>query len=362
MDIGGAERAVYQLVREQIRSGMRADVLVASHAGFYGELASAEGAVVHELGQRRALDMPRALKAASIIRSYDIAHFQGREPVLMEIARRLRTTRLVYTHRGGVKAYSPPKRIRHRLIGRSLRNFDALSANTAQSARAASEIFRIPQDEFHVVYNGVDFSLLDPSSDAKRMRAEVGLPSDVVVVGTCAKLLALKRIDRLIRATAAVSPEVHCLVIGDGPERSKLEQLATGLGIGRRMTFVGLRDSVGDYLQLIDVFALPSGPDEGFGNSLVEAMGTGIASIIFADGGGLLEHICNGHTGLIAADQGDFERLLTELVEDSALRQRLGSSARAAVRSRYTVEAAASGYAHLYGTILAQSGTARSIG
>jgi glycosyltransferase involved in cell wall biosynthesis len=102
------------------------------------------------------------------------------------------------------------------------------------------------------------------------------------------------------------------------------------------VSFVGLRDSVGDYLQLIDVFALPSGPDEGFGNSLVEAMGMGIASVVFADGGGLVEHISDRHTGLVAADQGAFERLLAELVENPALRHRLGSSGRGAVRSRYT--------------------------
>ena len=197
LDIGGAERAVYQLVREQLRSGMRADVLVASHAGFYGELARKEGAVLHELGQQRALDVRRALKAASIIRCYEIAHFHGREPLLMEIACRQGTARLVYTHRGGVKPYSRRKRIRHRLVRRSLRGFDVLSANTVQSARAASKIFRIPQKEFHVVYNGVDFSLLAPARVAEDVRAEAGLPPDGVVVGTCAKLLGLKRIDRL---------------------------------------------------------------------------------------------------------------------------------------------------------------------
>jgi glycosyltransferase involved in cell wall biosynthesis len=358
LDIGGAERAVYQLVREQIRTGMRADVLVASHAGFYGELARQEGAVVHELRQRRALDIPRALTAASIIKRYEIAHFQGREPVLMEIARRQRKARLLYTHRGGVKHYSRSKRLRHRLVGRSLGDFDVLSANTVQSARAASKIFRMPQEEFHVVYNGVDFSLLAPTSAAEDVRAEAGLPSDVFVMGTCAKLLGLKRIDRLIRATAALPPNVHCLVVGDGPQRRALELLAEDLGIRRRVAFVGLRESVGDYLQLMDVFALPSGPDEGFGNSLVEAMAVGIASVVFADGGGLLEHISDGRTGLVARDQRDFEGRLGELVEDSSLRRRMGQAASAFVRSRYTVEDAAAGYARLYSLSLGRSSAA----
>jgi glycosyltransferase involved in cell wall biosynthesis len=98
----------------------------------------------------------------------------------------------------------------------------------------------------------------------------------------------------------------------------------------------------------MDVFALPSGPDEGFGNSLVEAMSVGLASVVFADGGGLLEHISDGQTGLIASDQRNFEQRVTQLMEDPDLRRRIGSDARTFVRSRYQVENSVTGYASLY--------------
>jgi len=348
MDIGGAERAVYQLVRGQIRSGMRADVLVASHAGFYGQLAREAGAVVHELGQRRAFDLLRARNAASVIRQYEVAHFQSREPLLMAIATREANVNLVYTHRSGVRRYSLAKRVRHWSVSRSLERCHALAANTRQGAIAASEAFGLPMDRFRVIPNGIDFSLLTPTRPEQDVMAEVGLSTGVSVLGTCAKLVRWKRIDRLLHATAALPPDVHCLVVGDGPERWALEQLADELGIRRRVTFVGLRDSVGDYLQLMDVFALPSGPDEGFGNSLVEAMSVGLASVVFADGGGLLEHISDGQTGLIASDQRNFEQRVTQLMEDPDLRRRIGSDARTFVRSRYQVENSVTGYASLY--------------
>jgi glycosyltransferase involved in cell wall biosynthesis len=77
-------------------------------------------------------------------------------------------------------------------------------------------------------------------------------------------------------------------------------------------------------------------------------MAAGIASVVFADSGGLLEHISDGRTGLVADDQRDFERRLTQLVDDRDLRQRVGGAARAAVRSRYRAEDACFGYTRLY--------------
>ena len=60
----------------------------------------------------------------------------------------------------------------------------------------------------------------------------------------------------------------------------------------------------------MDAFCLPSASLESFGNAAVEAMAMGVPSIVFADGGGMLEHIENGVTGMIANDQSDLERSL----------------------------------------------------
>jgi glycosyltransferase involved in cell wall biosynthesis len=351
MDIGGAERAVYQLVREQIRCGVAADVLVASHAGYYGELTRGAGAVVHELGQRRAFDALRARTAASIIQRYDVAHFQSREPLLMAIATRRENVRLVYTHRSGLRRYSAIKRLRHRLVSRSLKRFDALTANTRQGAIGASAALGLPADRFEVIANGIDFSLLEPRRSRPDMLGAVGIARGATVIGTSAKLIPWKRIDRLVRATARLPQEVHCLVVGDGPELVALERLADELGVSQRVTFVGLQECIGDYLQLMDVFALPSGPDEGFGNSLVEAMGVGLPSVVFSDGGGLLEHVSDGHTGLVAAGQQDFLGKLERLIADPDTRRRLGDAGRSAVRSRYGLEQSVNKYLRLYGDV-----------
>ena len=349
MEIGGAERAVYQLVREQRRRGDRADVLLASHAGFYGERCREAGASVLELGQRSALDLSAAAAARGVFAEYHIVHFHNVEPLLVRAATRVRGPRLFYTHRGGTFRYPPRQRVRYGVATRYVRRFNGLSGNTAQGARAAARLFRLPPDRVSVTYNGIDFSLLAPVRPAADVLAELGGRDDAVRVGTSGNLRPWKRIDRLVRALARLRVDpVQLIVIGDGPARPGLEQLAAELGVGHRVRFVGRREHVGDYLQVLDVFALPSGPEESFGNSAVEAMGVGIPAVVAADGGGLIEHVEDGCTGFVVRDQAELERRLAHLARNPGLRAALGTAARASVRARYSTAAMVERYDELY--------------
>jgi glycosyltransferase involved in cell wall biosynthesis len=349
LEQGGAP--VYQLVQEQRRRGIEADVLVGSRGGFYARLVREAGAHVHELNQRGALDATVARRAAEVFNEYSIIHFHAREPLLITFAARCTGPRLFYSHRGGNDRYPLKKRLRHEIIGHHLRRrFEAVAANTRQGAKAASRIFRLPLDDIQVVYNGLDFTLLEP----RRSRAEVLLElgdqrKGITRIGTAAILRPLKRIDRLLQAVATLQDEtVHCYVLGDGPARAELELLASRLGIAERVTFAGHKTYMGDYLQLLDIFVLPSGPEESFGNAVVEAMSVGVPAVIFADGGGLTEHIDDNSTGVIASDQSDFERSLKELATDPVLRRRLGAAGKASVRRKYTLEAMADAHSRLY--------------
>ena len=348
MEIGGAERAVYQLVREQRRRGTEADVLLGSSGGFYGELAREAGARVHELHLKRGSDVVAAGRARPLLRKYEIVHFHAPEPALMHIAAGERRLRRFYTHRGGFRRYPVAKRIRHALVRRALRRFDGVSANTFQSARSASALFGLPLESIAVVYNGIDFSLLLPQRARDDVLGELGLRGKAApVVGTAANLQRWKRVDRLLHAAAALD-RVHCLVLGDGPARPELEDTSHRLGISDRVTFTGKKSHVGDYLQVMDVFVLPSGPEEAFGNAVVEAMGVGLPPIVFSDGGGLTEHISNGESGFIVNDQSELERRLRELLADDSLRADIGASAMAAARTKYSLDAMLVGYEALY--------------
>lgn len=348
LEEGGAP--VYQLVLEQRRRGLATDVLVANKGGFYAERTREAGARVHELGQRRAFDMSVIRRARAILQGYPIVHFHATEPVLIALAAREPHLRLFYTHRAGFHDYSVRKRFRHAIIGHYLRRFDGITANTRQSAQAAARLFGLAPDSITVVYNGLDFNLLEPRRSREEVLSELrDGRRDVTRIGTAAILRRLKRVDRLIRATAAIQDEsVHCYIFGDGPARPELERLASTLKVSDRVTFVGHKRDMGDYLQVLDVFVLPSGPEEAFGNAVVEAMAVGIPSVVFVDGGGLIEHIEDRSTGVIVRDQNEFVQTLLQLTRDEALRRDLGVAASESIRRKYTMHAMVAGYDALY--------------
>jgi glycosyltransferase involved in cell wall biosynthesis len=355
MSIGGAERAVYQLVREQRRRGTEADIAVASEIGIYGERSREAGAVVHELGCRRALDLTGSRRLTRLADGYDIVHHHGIEPLLIAASARARSPRLVYTHRGGVREHGWRKRLRVRLAKPCLRRFAALSGNTRQSAYVLARYLGIPERDVAVVYNGLDFELLDPVRAPEDVRLD--LPPwapDVFLVGTAANLQPLKRVHFLLEAVARLDdPLVRCLVLGDGPDRERLEELTAALELGDRVAFLGRRDHIGDYLQLLDAFVLPSGPQEAFGNAAVEAMAVGIPTVVFEDGGGLTEHVVDRVTGRVVPDVDSLAEALSELIRDENLRHRLGAEGRLYVRAEYSLDPMADRCAALYARALA---------
>lgn len=359
MGIGGAERAVYQLIREQRARGVEADVVIGTEAGLYGDRVRETGAAVFELGARGATDLVRQRKITSILRSYTVAHFHVLEPALIAAAASGRRARFVYTHRGGVRSYGATKRARHSIVRPFLkRRFHAISANTRQSARAIAAMVGIDPSGVAVIYNGIDFSLLAPLRPPPDVELELrGISRDSLLIGTAANLQRWKRVDRLVRAVARLEDDaIRCVILGDGPARSELEDLARALGLTERVTFLGRKDHVGDYLQLLDVFVLPSGPEEGFGNAAVEAMGVGIPTVVFVDGGGLTEHVIDGETGRTVRSVDDLVRVVTELASDRVRRQELGTRGERYVRSTYSLDAMFERYARLYDRVLTPPG------
>ncbi len=350
MSIGGAERAVYQLVREQRLRGIEADVLLCSGGGFYAERAREAGATVHELGQRRAADLRIARRARGVLQRYEILHVHGLELALIHLASRCEGVRRFYTHRGGVFDYSAKRLLRYKLASRHLRlQFSGVSANTRQGARAAARLFGIREQQIAVTYNGIDFALLQPRRSREEVLAELGGDPRAVRVGTSAHLRDWKRTERLLSAVSRVHDvALECVVAGDGPALAGLQQLARDLGIDDRCTFTGRVEHIGDYLQAMDVFVLPSGPEESFGNAAVEAMGVGLPTVVFEDGGGLVEHVEDGQTGFVVADVEQLSRRLLELARNETLRAELGQNARRHATFKYDVETMVRSYNALY--------------
>jgi glycosyltransferase involved in cell wall biosynthesis len=118
------------------------------------------------------------------------------------------------------------------------------------------------------------------------------------------------------------------LVAGDGPERARLEELCTRLGIADSVRILGYQQNVTACYEIADVFALPS-YSEGSPNVLLEAMDAGLPIVATAVGG-VGEMIRNGEHGLLvpAGDVEGIARSVVALLNDAELRLALTNAAR----------------------------------
>jgi glycosyltransferase involved in cell wall biosynthesis len=352
MEIGGAERAVYQLIRGQLETGINANVLICNSLGYYGERVRDAGAKVISLGMRSTFDALRLSAFKQALVPFDLVHFHSCEPLLMNAVPRNREKRLVYTHRGGAFEYPwiKPKLRMWACKGPIRSRFFAVSGNTRQGANAAAKLFGLDPEKVKVTYNGIEFGLIRPSLPKLEVLSRIKANTEnKIIIATSANLRPWKRIDYLLRAIKAVDhSQLLTLIIGDGPDKQRLETMTRDLKLEREVLFVGKQSNVFDYLQLADIFVLPSNSAESFGNSAIEAMAMGIPTIVMKDGGGLVEHIDDGASGFIADDEADLQCKLSSLIESESLRKSLGAAGERSVKQKYSVKNMIASYSDLY--------------
>lgn len=180
--------------------------------------------------------------------------------------------------------------------------------------------------------NGVDwetFSSLPTQTEARR---QLGIGSRHVLL-TVSRLVSWKRVDRAISALPGVLqdyPDSVLMVVGDGPERRQLEQLAESLGVRDHIRFVGAvpHREIPAYLAAADVF-LSFYDLSNVGNPLLEAMMAG-KCIVTLNNGNTSRFIRNRENGILL-EYEDLPRLpevIKELLANDDLRNRLGTNAR----------------------------------
>ncbi len=190
----------------------------------------------------------------------------------------------------------------------------------------------IPSERISLLRNGVDrhrFKKLDDAA-RRRMRAGFRLPDTAFVVGTVASLTQVKQHALLIKGLARVAsalPNVHLLLVGDGPLRDSLSELARAKGVLDRVCFTGQREDVPSLMGCMDAYVCCSA-SEGMNNSLLDAMAAGLP-IIATDVGDNAILVRQGIEGLVV-DSSHHEAIgeaLKILTNDPAVCRRFAVAA-----------------------------------
>ncbi|HTQ06396.1 MAG TPA: glycosyltransferase family 4 protein [Polyangiaceae bacterium] len=190
-----------------------------------------------------------------------------------------------------------------------------------------------PRTGVDVVYYPIEAPTGEPSPDERRaLRAELGVYDDTVLIMQACRMQAWKGHDRLLRALAHLrAPTIWlCVLIGDAQRpaerayRAKLEEDARALGVTARVRFLGQRDDVPRLLRAADIHCQPNAEPEPFGIAFVEALQAGLPTVTLDMGGP--REIVTPAVGRLVTNEGELARALDELVNDAALRRKLGAA------------------------------------
>ena len=201
--IGGAPRAVYQLVREQsARDEWRVGIAFGRAQGTYAQMLRELGCEVIDLDMRSGADILSALRHVGRLREFDIHHFHALEVGQIAASIPCRSATRVYTHRHGayLEPVSATKRLRRAIGGFALRRYiHAVSGNTQHATRFVVQRYRLQHLPATTTYNGIDFSLLQPTRGRQEVRAALELAENLIVVGSSGALKHWKRFELLIQ-------------------------------------------------------------------------------------------------------------------------------------------------------------------
>lgn len=225
----------------------------------------------------------------------------------------------------------------------------------------ATQLWKVPADRIRLIRNGIRLDVFAPSAAGPDLRRELGIPQEALVVGAVGHLRAEKNFVRLLDACAAMdsasSPDrpVHVLIVGDGEERSRLEERAARPDLQGRVHLAGYRSDPHRLYQAMDVFAITSDTEQ-MPVCLLEAMASGLP-VVSTDVGDIRAVLPAEQEAWLAPLEGAstvraLARRLAELAGDRETRRRLGALNRWRVEERFSFEAMLSTYREIYHEVL----------
>jgi glycosyltransferase involved in cell wall biosynthesis len=240
---------------------------------------------------------------------------------------------------------------------------DAFIGVAPSHGRHLVEVERFPETKVRVIPNGIDVARFSKAYDAVAARRALGIDETPPLAGIVAALRPEKNHALLIRAFARVRqqiPAAELLIIGDGPERESLEQLAGALKLAGAVHFLGNRQDVPELLATLDVFVLTS-KMEANPVSILEAMASG-KPVVAPRVGSIAESVADGCTGFLTepGNEAQVAERLVQLLGDRPLARQMGQGGQAAVVEHGSLERMVGGYEELLTEIYDRKATGES--
>jgi glycosyltransferase involved in cell wall biosynthesis len=356
LDHSGAEKQFSLLATRLPRNEFDVHAVTLTRGGPYESMIRNAGVRMTNLGKRMKFDPLALWRLRSLIEAEnpDILHswiFAANSYARL-IAGKKRGPKVVISERC-VDSWKSPWQLwlDRRQIGRTTR----LIGNS----QSVAEFYRslgVPQERLVVIPNAVEIPN-SPAADRDQALAKFDIPPGSHVVGFAGRLAPQKRVKDIVWAMQLLKQlrdRVYLMLVGDGPERESLFELARHMECEHLVRFVGHRDDAARLIGLFNVFWLAS-DFEGMSNSIMEAMAAGVP-VVATDIPPNRELVVDGQTGFLVkvGDSVGMAQFADRILADPALAQRLGDAGRERMRTSFSVEKMVEAHAELYRQVLTE--------
>jgi glycosyltransferase involved in cell wall biosynthesis len=232
---------------------------------------------------------------------------------------------------------------------------DAFIAVAQSHGKFLVDFERFPESKVTVIPNGINTERFRPDLEVRsRVRRELNLPATAPVIGIVAALRPEKNHEMFVEVAARVQRVVRdsqFLIIGEGPERAKIEAAIEKHSLQYQVQMLGNRSDTHRLLSAIDVFALTS-HNEANPVSILEALSTEVP-VVSTRVGSIAETVIDGETGY-CVDPGDAESMaerIQGLILDSKKHATIGEKGRQRVQKYGSLQSMVAGYEELISRI-----------
>ena len=202
----------------------------------------------------------------------------------------------------------------------------------------------ISPEKIEVIYNSISLERFNPGTvERTTVRRELGIEGDNIAIGTAGSINQGKGVFDLLSAVHSLMekyPNVRLIFVGDGSERTRLEQEVQRLSMHNKVILCGVRKDIERMYAAMDIFVLPSTCREAFGMVLIEAMAMGKPVIATAIGG-IPEIIADESNGILVppGDPDSIAHAIARYIEDGEFSKKVSLKGRAMVEQKFSDEA-----------------------
>lgn len=333
MRIGGTEMVIKNLIDGADKTQFNMSVLcIESPLGPFAKDLINDGIQFHELNRQPGFDKGLINNIRHIIKQnrIDIIHCHQYTPwVYGVIAAMFTRTKVIFTEHG--RFYPDSSTWKRKLINPVLNLFtNQVTAISKATKQALVEFENIPAKDIDVIYNGIAPLTFD-AEKAQALKTSLNIPDNHLVLGTVARFDPIKNHPLMIHAFAnalKINPNCTLLIVGDGEERSNIEQCIKQLGIEKHVILAGYEPKPAEHIAIMDIFLLSS-LSEGTSMTLLEAMSISKPCIV-TNAGGNPEIISHQENGIVTKndDVAEFSHAINQLITSQTLRETYGAQSR----------------------------------